>query len=302
MKKVVILMSAYNGEKYIREQINSILSQTYSNLELVVRDDGSTDSTIEILEEYSKHGKLSWYTGDNLKPAFSFLDLVKSAPSADYYAFADQDDVWDINKIEVAIELISKLPEIKPALYCSATRLVDKNLNTIVPVAHCKNYKITFGESLIQSVSPGCTFVFNRETRRYLNSFKSDFVSMHDSLVYMLVCGLGNVVFDKEPHISYRQHGGNVIGTDYNVFIKYKNRLKRFLFPQVPNRRLKMACALEDNFGELMGEKNKEILKKITGYRNSFKNKISLIINKEINMVNKLDNFFLKILILIGKV
>ena len=93
-KKVLILLSTYNGERYIKEQIESLLKQENVKVSILVRDDGSTDGTINILNEYQKQGKLKWYTGENLKPAKSFMNLVENAPEYEYYAFCDQDDVW----------------------------------------------------------------------------------------------------------------------------------------------------------------------------------------------------------------
>ena len=79
MKKVLVLLSTYNGEKYLKEQIDSVLAQKNTDVSILVRDDGSTDKTLEILEKYKKDGKLEWYTGKNLKPAKSFLNLVRCA-------------------------------------------------------------------------------------------------------------------------------------------------------------------------------------------------------------------------------
>ncbi|MCM3356560.1 glycosyltransferase family 2 protein [Psychrobacillus sp. MER TA 171] len=303
MKKVTILMSTYNGEKYIKEQIESILNQSYENIDLIVRDDGSSDSTIDILEEYSMQGKLKWYGGDtNLKPAYSFLELVRNASDTDFYAFADQDDVWDREKIEVAINYLEPFKQQTPILYCSTTKLVDQNLNEIAPIAYNKSYRLSFGESLVQSVSPGCTFVFNYSLKKHISNFKGEDIIMHDSLAYKLACGLGQVVFDKQPHISYRQHGGNVIGNETSFIKKNINRMKRFMFPRVPNSRLRSAIALKKNYGDIFDEKTLITLNLLINYKSSFLNKLKLIRNKDIQMVNGLDNFFLKILILLGKV
>ncbi len=95
MDSIVVLMSTYNGEKYIREQLDSIFNQEGIDVKVVVRDDGSKDTTHAILDEYKKTHELVWYTGENLKSARSFMDLIYQAPESDYYAFADQDDYWD---------------------------------------------------------------------------------------------------------------------------------------------------------------------------------------------------------------
>lgn len=105
--KIAVLISTYNGEKYIRDQIESIMSQKVdAQIDIIVRDDGSTDKTKDILEEYSKQKKLKWYTGENLKPANSFFNLLIQNETYDYYAFADQDDYWKNDKLRRAIEKI----------------------------------------------------------------------------------------------------------------------------------------------------------------------------------------------------
>ena len=107
--RVSVLMSTYNGEKYLHEQINSILGQQGVEIHLLIRDDGSSDGTVEICKEYAKkYNQITFYQGENLGVGKSFLDLLKHAPDADYYSFADQDDVWLEDKIIRAVTMIKK--------------------------------------------------------------------------------------------------------------------------------------------------------------------------------------------------
>lgn len=127
MRNILVLMSTYNGEKYLKEQIDSILAQKNVEVTIRVRDDGSTDGTIRILEEYQKCGKLNWYSSTNMGPAKSFLDLVYNAPlKYDYYAFCDQDDYWKEDKLYKAIERLEHFDD-KPALYHCELEIVDEN-------------------------------------------------------------------------------------------------------------------------------------------------------------------------------
>ena len=129
MEKVAVLMSTYNGEQFLREQLDSILDQENVDLNLYVRDDGSNDHTIDILSEYAdKHSNVHFYRGDkNLGACGSFLELLSKEYDADYFALADQDDIWDKDKISVAIEKLKTLPADKPALYHSNLRIVDQD-------------------------------------------------------------------------------------------------------------------------------------------------------------------------------
>lgn len=130
MKKVQVLLSTYNGEKYLKEQIESILKQKEVDIHLLVRDDGSSDSTIKILEEISnKNKKITFYKGKNIGPARSFMELLKKSEEADYYSFADQDDIWEENKIISAINKLKNTNE--PELYLSALGIVNEKLENI---------------------------------------------------------------------------------------------------------------------------------------------------------------------------
>ena len=130
MKKVQVLLSAYNGEKYLEEQIRSILAQEHKQLTLLIRDDGSTDHTIDIIKRYAdNYENVAYYTGKNLGVQQSFFNLMKHADkTADFYAFADQDDVWMPDKITRAIALLEKESTDLPLLYASETKLVDEHL------------------------------------------------------------------------------------------------------------------------------------------------------------------------------
>ena len=129
-KKVNVLLSAYNGEKYIREQIESILAQTYPNIELIIRDDGSKDRTVEILKEYEqRYENINVVLEKNIGVTASFFSLIEKSNS-DNIAFADQDDIWLPQKIEVAVQKLEKRE--KPALYACNKVLIDINEDIII--------------------------------------------------------------------------------------------------------------------------------------------------------------------------
>ena len=124
MNKVLILMSVYNGEKYLVEQIESLIHQERVDVSILVRDDGSSDGTIDILENYKTKGILDFYTGENLRPARSFMHLLFNAPDCDYYAFCDQDDVWLPEKLLVATDALKDVNG--PSMFYHAMDLVDE--------------------------------------------------------------------------------------------------------------------------------------------------------------------------------
>ena len=128
-KEICVLLSTYNGEKYLREQLDSLVCQENVELKILIRDDGSKDSTLQILKEYSKKdARITYFVGNNVGPAQSFFDLIIKSPDADYYAFCDQDDVWDKDKLEIAVGFLEKEDNSKPNMYYSNLRIVDQNL------------------------------------------------------------------------------------------------------------------------------------------------------------------------------
>ncbi len=158
--KVQILMSTYNGEEFIREQLDSILGQSYPDVDILIRDDGSTDDTFVILKEYEElHQNIHAYQGANLGVNRSFFELLsESNPKASYIGFCDQDDCWLPEKIEAAVRQLERMEG--PALYCGAKTLVNENLE---PLGSQQNPHVTpgFGNAVIESICSGCTLVVN---------------------------------------------------------------------------------------------------------------------------------------------
>lgn len=302
LKRVLVLLSTYNGEKYLTTQLDSVLNQTYNNVSILVRDDGSTDNTLKILEEYKNKGYLEWYQGENKKPAKSFLELLNRSGNYEYYAFCDQDDFWQPNKIEKAIDALEGEKDSIPLLYCSATTLVDENL-LFLSDGHKKNYRLTFEESLVQSISPGCTFVFNKEAKQIISKVDdNDFYSMHDYLLICAVFGIGKVYYDEDSYILYRQHSSNVIGTQHNKVSILKNRLSRFLFSKQQNTRLKTARTIKKIIYNQLSESKKNNLDILINYQDSLAAKFKLLRNNEIKMLNSFDNLIFKILVVLNKI
>lgn len=162
-KSVAILLATYNGEKYLVDQIESILSQKNVNVQILVRDDGSIDRTQDILQQYMLQGQLLWYKGKHLNVAKGFIELVKNAPNADYYAFCDQDDIWLDDKLISAISFLEKENNHIPLMYYSSTTLVNENLDFIAQ--HNIHLKRNDLARFIFNDMSGNTMVFNNELR-----------------------------------------------------------------------------------------------------------------------------------------
>ena len=276
MKKALILLSTYNGEKYLKDLLHSLRFQDSKNTEIsiLVRDDGSSDSTIDILTEYQSLMKLHYYIGKNLGPSGSFINLVNNAPlDYDFYFFCDQDDVWKKDKIISSIECISLDKSTIPILYYCSLDIVDANLNkTGVYFRNTKYFSSLKLTLMTGVVIPGCTMAFNNCLMQIAKTYIPIKVNMHDHWI-VLVCLLfnGKVIGDKKSLILYRQHGKNVVG------IKKLNLLKRI------KRFLSKKNVFSNNYKELLKfplsskRENTEIVNIFANYQSNFSYKLKLL-------------------------
>lgn len=297
MQQIYVLMSTYNGQRYLCEQIDSIKNQTIDN-SLVVRDDGSSDGTHGVLNDYQEKGVLKWYTGDNLKPANSFWDLLKNSADSDFYAFCDQDDVWMEDKLKVATDILKKYPNNEPAMYFSAKRLVDAELNVIKDTN--ENPLLTLEEAFIYNPVTGCTLVMNNALRNIVVSAGiATIPSLHDSWVYRICLAVGgHVYYDPNPHILYRQHGGNVVG-----HVGLLGRFKAFCasIEKTGGSRSKVARDILDNYQEYLKDDKKQLLQKLAGYRSSMRAKFSLLFNPKMRTRSKMGAITFRLYLLLNK-
>lgn len=227
---VNILLSTYNGEKYIVEQIDSILRQKGINLLLTIRDDGSKDRTYEIVSNYQRDypDKIHLYKGDNIGFANSFYDLLKNASCCEYYGFADQDDIWDEDKI---INAINKLQCNEPMLYGSnlkAFNMVDGTNYLVYPIKEKDSILSRINKYIFLSNPYGCTMVWNNMLQKELLSLNKPDALTHDVWVNLVARCLGNVYFDyDQSFINYRIHGNNTCGATPHTLrgkiVKYYN-------------------------------------------------------------------------------
>ena len=216
-KKVAVLLSTYNGEKYVGAQIHSILTQSYKNLVLVVRDDGSSDKTVKIVKEYMEnYSNIKLVEGKNLGFIKSFFELLK-LEKADYYAFADQDDIWLPDKIALAVESLNKLDDSKPNMAFSNSDYYDVDMKLIKEGEKGKTFSFT--NSLYECVTQGMTMVINQKTKDTVLDYMPERVFFHDWWVYMICSGMGNVAYDDVTTVKYRRDGKNATAEGEN-FIK----------------------------------------------------------------------------------
>ncbi|MCK9236798.1 MAG: glycosyltransferase family 2 protein [Thiopseudomonas sp.] len=226
-KTVAILLCTYEGGLYLQEQLESIAHQTHPHIDVYASDDGSSDSTLRILKEFQSSwskGKFVICKGPQNGFLNNFMSLVFNADiKADYYCYADQDDIWEANKVENSIKQLARFGQSNPLLYCSRTCLVDEAANKI---GYSPLFEKTpsFRNALVQSIGGGNTMTLNQEARNILMQTSTcEFIS-HDWWTYILVSGAGGqVVYDAYPSVKYRQHAQNIIGGN----MSWKARLFR---------------------------------------------------------------------------
>ncbi|MFA1015970.1 glycosyltransferase [Dubosiella newyorkensis] len=224
MKKIIILLSTFNGSKFLKSQLDSINNQDAQNLEIeiIVRDDGSFDDTLFILNKKYDNFKLHIIKGEkNLGVCASFLELISNAPEADYYAFVDQDDIWDKYKLSTAIKALDHNVTGKPTLWASNCRIINENNEVIQQKLQKSNPIFTIPSQLICGSIQGCSMVFNKELFSIIRNSNFNYIPMHDILVTILALSNGEIIYNTNPIFSYRVHRNNVVAKNG------KNRLLR---------------------------------------------------------------------------
>ncbi len=294
MKKVCVLLSTYNGEKYLKELLDSVLGQKNVDVIIFARDDGSKDSSLNILKEYesSGRGRLILAETENVNWGFakSFSWLLKNAPNADFYAYCDQDDIWLQNKLQNAVEALSREDNDIPLLYHTNLIVVDKNLREITRDTHLhmsKNSSFEFEESVLQNMTYGCTTVFNNQMRKAYEKIPAEEIRFHDYTMTILANGLGKVIFENNPQILYRQHDNNTVGF-YRGSWKNLIRTAKFVFKNdLKNSKIHEAIICQKYFGDKLSKDKSHFLDLIVNYRKDKEKKKELIKFIKHNIKNK---------------
>lgn len=235
---ISILLATYNSEKYIREQLQSLFAQTYQDWKLVIRDDLSTDNTLDIVKEYVARypGKISILDneGKSLRAYLNFYEMMSKVES-DYYMFCDHDDVWLSNKIELSM---ARMKEVEknglPVIVHTDMKVVDQNLKTLSEsfwhYSKLLPEHTEFKELVLCNSVNGCTMLFNRKAREVALPHVKH-ATMHDMLVTQSVAAYGGIISPiYEPTVLYRQHVNNVVGAherNMNFYINKAVRLRQ---------------------------------------------------------------------------
>lgn len=304
--KVAVLMSTYNGEKYVKEQIQSILNQKGVDVKLIVRDDGSSDSTVKIVKDFcSKCNNVVLFAESNVGCKWSFFKLAEYASQSlrdyEYFAFSDQDDFWLQDKIRTAIDILNEVYQSSPLLYISETVLVDHNLNKISIMTKPKStFRYTIEESLMIQPAPGCVMVFNKTLLDLFIKTNMNDMFLHDESLYKicLICG-GKVIFDNRAFIYYRQHGNNTIGGNQSLCTRFARWTKKFIQNNC-ERSNEVKSLLRTFEGEIPFEIMRQMVYVAT-YKTNLLNRLRLIFSRKFVTGQVKINLIFRIAVLCGR-
>ncbi|MGJ7514114.1 glycosyltransferase family 2 protein [Pseudomonas baetica] len=225
---MAVLLCTFNGGSFLKEQLDSISAQSHEQWVVYASDDGSTDETLEILQQYREawgNDRLLISKGPQSGFSNNFLSVLSAACGHHhYYAFCDQDDRWHPTKLKRALDWLERQPSATPSLYCGRTQVVNVT-GEIIGLSPLFKKRPSFENALMQSLAGGNTMLINQAACSLLNKTPSNTpLVCHDWWAYLLITGCGGTVYyDPIPTLDYRQHTQNVIGANTSI----KSRLSR---------------------------------------------------------------------------
>jgi glycosyltransferase involved in cell wall biosynthesis len=265
---VAILLAVKDGERFLSDQLESFVNQTYQNWSLNVSDDGSIDSTVNIIRQFAGRVSNSVTLRSGPRAGFcrNFMSLMQEDTiGGDYFAFSDQDDIWYPDKIERALRLLQTVPDSRPALYCSRTELVGsdaKHLGYSPQFTKCPSFQ----NALVQNIGGGNTMVFNKRARDLLKKVGDADVLLHDWLTYQVIAAAGGVIlYDSKPSLKYRQHSDNLVGS--NVGLCARAERVKMLFQGHSKQWNGLNLKALEYLGADITDNNKKILDNFTKMR-----------------------------------
>lgn len=299
-KKVNVLVAVYNGEKYLREQLDSVLAQTYPDIEIYIRDDGSTDGSKNILKEYEKYRNVHVIYGENIGFSQNFLSLLKIASDGDYWAFCDQDDYWFPEKVEKSVAWLKLQDEQKPQMYSCAYYNTDEYLQN-KSLRLKPSYRYDFPQKITHIIHRGFSTTFNKVARQM--ALRSDFkgIPSHDHWIEYITFVFGNIYDATEPLAYHRRHF-DAFGYDTKHHFRY---LKRTIETLDTFNHIITDTAKEfyEVFHDELDEKDRKLLKCFLIDRYSFKNSLRKAFFPQRWIPNSWKTeIFTRVCMLIGKV
>lgn len=261
-QRIAVVMSTYNGENHLVEQIESILAQSDVQVELIVRDDGSVDGTVNLLEDYARVNKVRLVRGENKGVVGSFLDAIAAAPGdVPYIALSDQDDVWHADKLSRAMQIMDTKDNKIPQLYCSEYIFCDAEMHPQAP-SHLNRIGVSFPTMLYENMVSGNTVVINRKLADLIINAGRDGVYTHDWWLGLVATALGELTYDTFASLDYRRTGSNASPTGTSAVNILKYRIKTFIKNDQFHDVTQQLHRLYELFSDAMAPDKRELLER----------------------------------------
>lgn len=290
MCQVTILLATYNGSKYIRQMIDSVLAQDYKDFHLVLSDDQSKDDTAQILEEYARKfpetvthhcsGRRFGNAQDH------FMYLLQQFHDSPYMMFCDQDDYWHPDKVSRTLEKMRQIEKSGiPAMVHTDLRVVDGELAqmdaSFMHFSKLRGDRLSLRQLLVQNVVTGCTMMINRALAEVAcERMPQGEILMHDWWLALIAAAMGTTGYLDEATIDYRQHGSNVVGAKNTRSLSYvMQKIKNDGVREAMRQTYLQAQAFERCFGHCMDEQSRST---VHGYaamlkKNAFMRRVSYL-------------------------
>ena len=302
---ICVLLSTFNGADYLPTLLDSLIGQDAPGVSIIIRDDGSTDGTVEVLNARAeRHKAINITTGPNRGVNHSIFELLTMVPDdCRYTAFCDQDDFWEPDKISRAVAMLSAQPPDLPVMYCSRLTISDENLAPI-SLTPLPGRDPGFANALAENIATGATIMLNRPAVDILTSHIPDIdqLEMYDWWIYQTISALGRVIIDDQSRILSRQHADNVVGLPFG-----RRRLRsKYRFLTNPDKTAISTQAVEFSrvFSSVLSDPDRRTLDTYLDHilKAGLVRRIRYALRGEVYRQRLSDDLLLKLRIILGKV
>lgn len=317
LPRVYVMMATYNGEKYVTEQIESILHQEGVEITLRICDDGSSDGTMGIVERLCARNPNIDVTRNkvNLGVGKNFMQMVYEVrvEDHDYFAFSDQDDVWLPNKMAVAVREVERKARDSdartvpgygtPVLYCSDITNVDADLSN--PRRELQSIRPSLanrGNPLVRNWYAGCTMVFNPGMVRLARQYEADqFFRIHDAWMFLIAFYCANVTVDLRSALILRRiSGSNQVGESFSD-TDVRHASIRHLGKKPSRNPSNSARQLLEGFRDFLSEEDLSIVERVATYASSPIKRIEMALSPDFRQPSRMSDLLLRIKFLLGR-
>lgn len=301
--KISVALCTYNGSKFLREQLLSIAAQTLLPAEMVICDDGSVDTTVEIIKIFALNAPFPVHlhvNPFNLGVSGNFCKAIDLC-NGDLIALSDQDDVWQPDKLLRAQYMIQQCRAPSSTLYCSRLQYVNANQELIgmSPVPRHTD----FSNAILENIATGCSVVFGAEIRRLILLGDPNDMLMHDWWAYLVATAFGQVVYDPAPTVLYRQHGDNITGWEpkpLKIWNRTKWLVQRLLSDKQGMDSLNQTACFIATYPDIPQE-SRQLVEELLHLRNSgVLSRMRYVLHPNAQRNDAVENFGLKIMLLMG--